>query len=294
MSSQNNKRTMLITLMAVLFAAIGYIVFIKNTPDEKPTPTEATDISASIPTVSSGSDQQLLDDHKKAADGIPAENIETILLKDLLVSDDLGSALTRASLTLGNKDVQLISIYMQIRNACEMLKSDAQISAVIEMKDQRKEKAQKELSNRCKTFDERKLEIAKETGLDLINTSLKKGNDVAAQEALNNIKSYKNAAEDILAGEILMSTNKFPVNEVFGTTLNPTYQELSDAWKFAAMQRECNTFSACGRSSFSTLSYCAQYGCNTGATFDSALRETLSQRQYQMISSINAWYARKR
>lgn len=113
----------------------------------------------------------------------------------------------------------------------------------------------------------------------------------SAKAALGQSTEFSELAE---AGLVLYDQGKLPMEEIFGHDVSLGKKDVMDGWATAANLALCNEAGGCSPDSLETVRLCARAGCTPGSTYESALQQSLSPREYQTVMAFYRWLMSQR
>jgi hypothetical protein len=283
--TSNRKWQLVFFVLAVITASAVFLVLNKSNPLLK---IEGSDESQDIQSTASNSDANASFTKPPQIQEVNVVKAQSPLSK-LLETENLFSKFLEAQSKLHKSDPQLVSLYMQIRNACEENEASRAKRSAFFIADKSREWATIELDKSCASFDFSKITVDEAPKSDLIDMTLTRSPDISISMAKESLSSANNAVDLILAGEILLSNNALPLDSILGEKNISGYPELSKAWQRAALLRECQLLDSCGPKSFTTITFCSINGCRQGQSLQDAMMHSLSPREYQATIAFNRW-----
>ena len=225
------------------------------------------------------------------------EQTATPTLMALLESSrDLAEGLRLARETFGVDDPGYASAYTQLAGACETASEKQRLADAAPVPaNAGTDWAVKALIERCNSFltDRGVPPTSPDSNLtqELVAAWVDGDPDLVAQKAIDNLATATDTMTLMTAIEVLISSQKLPQQEIFGSQLRLSEQSLQEvAWN-ASTLRECDSSRQCGPNSFPVLAFCVHNGCAEGRSLIESIREASSAREYQAVIQLYRWLA---
>ena len=149
--------------------------------------------------------------------------------------------------------------------------------------------ARERLTELCYGFDETKFNVSA-SAIDFGTMAKRQGEAVAVEEARRTLRSGAGYFDMYGAGQLLMETGHFPLQEVAGAAgPEPGMPELMQAWAHAVTLDQCERYGGCGPKSFEVAAFCLSMGCKEGVTFVEALRARLPAEDFRRVQAFQRW-----
>lgn len=233
------------------------------------------------------------------ADAIPPavtqaqkKTVASVLARHSRVIDGLNDALV----TFGRNDPDVASAALAAAEACGDLADEGDLDdprsgLMLGMRDENKIWAVEKLQILCEGFDAQKfLAALGDTHIESpLQALVKGGKEAQLASARNVVRTSKDRAALAQAGPVLIEKDELPIEQILGSAAPMGKVELSANWIQATALGTCDKQLGCGPDSPVTVSYCARMGCRRGVSYQEALSETLSPRNYRTVVAFSNW-----
>lgn len=147
----------------------------------------------------------------------------------------------------------------------------------------------------CQGFNRKRFKLHPPKQHSAASALVRLGDQAALAAANETIADGWNKTSLAEAGVFLLSTHRFPFNDVApGADRQFGLIDLEAAWYLASDLALCGQIGGCGPKSLLVAAYCRQHGCMPGSNLVQAYERNLSPDKFQLVMAFASWIQRQR
>lgn len=208
-------------------------------------------------------------------------------------SADTLDALDEARTLLGNSSPDYASIVAQLSAACSRA-SEAALRYQMDTPPKGVAWAMALLDGKCANLKLTKELVPKPAGAGPMLKHLQGDAAGALSDAWDNLSQSTSALQLAESIELLGLAGSLPEEAIFGQGSNLSGTDRETIVRAAAQLIECRFSRQCGPGTVSVAAYCVTQGCSQTAALDDAMRDAMSQRNWEATQRMVNWVLSQR